>query len=1005
MIRQHAFQSVVTLVPLFTFIHGNYNMKSRGAGLIVSIGVFAYALVLYLLTVAPTASFWDAGEFIAIAHGLQVSHPPGAPFYMLVGRLFSMFVPSDLVSLSVNLVSVFSSAFTILLTYWIIVRLLREFGLGTHAENSGLVSATFVQRFGGVVGACTFAVTDSFWFNAVEAEVYAMSMLFTALVVWLIMKWSDLAREELANTRDRLGLGANRILVLVAYLFGLAIGVHLLSLLALFFIALIFFFVEYDRKEWDVQGQPSWKSRKRWQAILLTLVVATVAFLVIYPGIVQKLPGLAGETGQPLIVLLLVALGIVAAVWISHRRQQQTANLVAVCLLMVLIGYSSYAVIFIRSAADPPIDENDPETPEAIVSYLEREQYGETKLLSGPSFNNATGGFDEKLFPRRYSPTPQHLNIYRRYNSDMEFFWKYQLGHMYLRYFLWNFSGRESDIEGARPITGITFIEGPNETLQQTPSEKASRNRYFALPLLLGFFGMFYHFRRDWRRAFSVLILFLVTGVGIILYLNQTPIQPRERDYSYVASFFAFSLWIGIGASGFLRLVQDAIGNAFRNLTWVVAAIVFLAVPGWMTVENFDDHDRSGRYVAPDYAHNMLMSVAQDGILFTNGDNDTFPLWYAQEVEGVRRDVRVANLSLLNTPWYVRQLKNQYSRESSPLPIGMSEREIDSLRARPYEPRTIQLPVDPALFSEESEVFVGQADRSMIDSSMAWTLRGRPFGADPQTGEQIYYLYGADWAALHIVAGAAADGWKRPVYFAVTVAPDGRLDLQNYFQLEGQALRIVPIRHENSQGRVELGVTPERLKTFRFRNLDNPKVYFDANIRRMVDNYRNVFAQTAMALIEDDQVDEGVALIEGLQEKIPFTTIPGDFASFMYISRVYEQAGDYTKALQTLQYAEPLVRHRLRSTNNSQSMNEMNYALVDAIRRAYVQAGDYEGAAAFENNIREDFGQEANITADQMRALMMGLPEGTVFDSSGNVVGISPQDPAGQDSGVQDEIQ
>ncbi|MCY4672937.1 MAG: DUF2723 domain-containing protein [Bacteroidetes bacterium] len=983
-------------------------MKFKGAGLFISIGVFAYALVLYLLTVAPTASFWDAGEFIAIAHGLQVSHPPGAPFYMLVGRLFSMFVPSELIALSVNLVSVFSSAFTILLTYWIIVRLLREFSPNTRAGNKGPVSATFFHRFGGVVGACTFAVTDSFWFNAVEAEVYAMSMLFTALVVWLIMKWSDLAREELANTRDRLGLGANRILVLVAYLFGLAIGVHLLSLLALFFIALIFFFVEYDRKEWDVQGQPSWKSGKRWQAISLTLVIASVAFLVIYPGIVQKLPGIAGEIGQPLIVLLLVALGVVAAVWITHTRQKQTANLVAVCLLMVLVGYSSYAVIFIRSAADPPIDENDPETPEAIVSYLEREQYGETKLLSGPSFNNATGGFDEnneKLFPRRYSPAPQHVNVYRRYDSDREFFWKYQLGHMYLRYFLWNFSGRESDVEGARPITGITFIEGPSETLQQTPSEKASRNRYFALPLLLGFFGMFYHFRRDWRRAFSVLVLFLVTGIGIILYLNQTPLQPRERDYSYVASFFAFSLWIGIGASGFLRLAQDAIGDAFRNIIWVVAAVVFIAVPGWMAFENFDDHDRSGRYVAPDYAHNMLMSVASDAVLFTNGDNDTFPLWYAQEVEGIRRDVRVANLSLLNTPWYVRQLKNQSSRESAPLPINLSERDIDDLGASLWEPRTIQLPVDPELFSEESEVFIGQSDRSMIDSAMTWMLRGRPFGTDPQTGETRYLLYGADWAALNIIAGAAADGWKRPVYFAVTVASDGRLDLQNYFQLEGQSLRIVPIHHENPQGRIDLGVTPERLKTFRFRNLDNPKVYYDANIRRMVDNYRNVFAQTAAALIEAGRVEEGIALMDGLMEKIPFTTIPGDFVSFMYTSRVYQQAGEYTRALKILQHAEPLTRHRLRSTNNSQSMNEMTYALVDAIRRAYVQAGDYEGAAAFENNIREDFGEEANVTADQMRALMMGLPEGTIFDSSGNAVGISTQESVVQDSGLQDELQ
>ena len=951
-------------------------MSSKRTNLLVSWGVFTYATILYVLTVAPTASFWDAGEFIAIAHGLQVSHPPGAPFYMLVGRFFSMFVPDHLISLSVNMVSVLSSSFTILLTYWIIVRLLREF-----IPVTGEGKFTFMHYFGGVVGACTFAVTDSFWFNAVEAEVYALSMLFTALVVWLIMKWSEMAQDELASTRDRLGLGANRILVLVAYLFGLAIGVHLLSLLALFFIALIFFFVEYDQEEWTTRGQPSWKSTKRWQGIFLTLVVASIVFLGIYPGIVQKLPGIAGSTGAPLMTLLLSVVAVVAIVWYTHTRSLQTANLVSVCVFMVLIGYSSYAVIFIRSAADPPIDENDPETPEAIVSYLEREQYGDTPILTGASYNNSTGIFDEnKLLPRRHSQAPQHVNVYRQYSSDMEFFWKYQLWHMYLRYFLWNFSGRESDVEGARWITGLSLIEGPSEVFQQTPSEKASRNRYFALPLLLGFFGMFYHFLQDWKRAFSVLVLFLVTGVGIILYLNQTPIQPRERDYSYVASFFAFSLWIGIGASGLLQLMLDTLesfGDKFKSIAWGVTPAIFLAVPGWMAFENYDDHDRSGRYIAPDYAYNMLMSVAPNAILFTNGDNDTFPLWYAQEVEGVRRDVRVANLSLLNTSWYVRQLKNQYSRESAPLPIDLSESDIDDLGARLWQPQRMNLPTAPALMSEESEVFVGQMDRSLIDSTMSWVLSGRPFRTDPETGDPMNILYAADIAALNIVNGAASEGWKRPVYFAVTVAPDGRLDLENYFQLEGQALRIVPIRHDNPLGRVELGVTPERLKTFRFRNLNDPDVYYDANIRRMVDNYRNIFAQTATAMIEAGQVGEGVALMDSLMEKVPFMTIPGDFISFIYIARVYQLAGEHEKALDIYRASEPLLMYRL----TTQGLDERALTFLQSVRIAYLRVRDFEGAAAFENRIRGSFGEEANVTADEMRASAQGLFNNDTLDS------------------------
>ena len=952
----------------------NWNRVHR----IVAVCVFGYALALYALTVAPTASFWDSGEFIAIAHGLQVSHPPGAPFFMLVGRLFSMFVPLEYISLSVNLLSVLASAVTVLLTYWIIVRLVQQWQ-GDPEEW------TFSQRLmataGGVVGACTFAVTDSFWFNAVEAEVYALSMLFTALVVWLIMRWSEMARKEEASLRGGhhpFGLSANRILVLVAYLFGLAIGVHLLSLLALFYIALILFFEEFDRAEWTVEGLPEWRAPRRWGGILAALIVASLAFFVVYPGIIQKLPDLAGQTAAPLVTLFGVVALVAFGVYYTQRRGWPVANLATLCLLMVLIGYSTYALIFIRSASNPPIDENDPETPDAIVSYLTREQYGATPLLRGPAFDdraNVVSERAEKYLPRRYSAMPQHWREYARYDSDWSFFWRYQVGHMYVRYFLWNFTGKESDLQDSGAITGLRLIDGESDAYFQTPSERAGRNRYFALPLLLGLFGMTYHFSRDWRRAFSVLILFLITGIGIILYLNQTPMQPRERDYSYVASFFAFSLWVGLGATGLLQLVLDSIGGRGRHLRRYalvgLGALLFLAVPGWMAMENYDDHDRSGRYVAPDYAYNMLMSTDENAILFTNGDNDTFPLWYAQEVEQVRRDVRVVNLSLLNTPWYIRQLKHQASRESAPLPISMSDAAIAGLGLTPWRPETVALPVDVDTQEEFSDVYLGSGVQDSVESPMTWTLTGRPYGRqDPSTGEEIRLLYAADMAAFDILRTNADQGWERPVYFAVTVSPDGQLDLNDYFQLEGQAQRVVPVRHNEPFGRVVPDITARKLRSFRFRGLDDPDVYFDQNIRQMVDNYRNVFGQTAMKLAEVGRNEEAVELLDFLMEEIPFETIPGDERSFLFMARAYLSAGEADRVGGLVKGAEDLIMHRLERGSGADRAT----AFVDAIYMSYLEARDYEAASAFQNRLLTMTGaEEAPITPEELRQSFEGM--------------------------------
>ena len=948
-------------------------MRANRTEKIVAALVFVYSLVLYLLTVAPATSFWDSGEFIAIANRLQVSHPPGAPFYMLVGRLFSMFMPTDLVAISVNLVSVLASAFTVLLLHLVIVRLIREW---QGAPSTWNPLDRLVALAGGVIGACTFAVTDSFWFNAVEAEVYALSMLFTALVVWLILKWREeaaLEEERLTGGQHRFGLATNRYLILIAYLFGLAIGVHLLNLLAIFFIALIVFYIEFENPEWD--------ARKRWMGIVATGLVSSVAFLVVYPGIVQWLPGVIGDSAAPVLGLFVIFALLAFGVWWTQTRGMQALNIVMLCITVVLIGYSTYSLIFIRSASNPPIDENDPETVDAIVSYLKREQYGETPILKGNTYDNQLGNIDtrrETWFPRRYSQDPNHMRAYSQYNSDSEFFWSYQVGHMYVRYFLWNFVGRASDIQDAPAITGFSDAE-TSQYLYQTPSERASRNAYYGLPLLLGLIGAAFHFMRDWRRAFAVLVLFLVTGVGIILYLNQTPFQPRERDYAYVASFFAFSIWVGIGATGLLRLAADQLAErlkpeALRHTLSVAAAGIFVAVPLLMMAVNYDDHDRSGRYVAGDYAYNMLIGLEDDAIIFTNGDNDTFPLWYLQEVEGVRQDVRVTNLSLLNTPWYVRQLKNQASRDSEPLPISLPEDVIDELEIIRWTPRQLDLPVNrEALFgSTEMGAFIQNEDSSMIESPMTWYLEGRPFSQD------INLLYGADQAALNILLTNAQQNWKRPIYFAVTVAPSGQLGLNepseggSFFQLEGQAYRVVPIRHFEQLGRVVPDVTTEKLRLFRFTGLNDPDVYFDENIRRMVDNYRNIFSHTAESLARAGRNEEGLELLDWFMEQVPFETIPGDETSFAFMAQAYAVLGETNKAATLWKQAEPLVLHRLERAIVANSNNQMARVarFIEIIQGAYLETEDFQAYADFTNRIGEVIGDSTyRQTAEEVEAL------------------------------------
>ena len=955
--------------------------------------VFLWALVLYVSTMAPTVSFWDPGERIASAFKLQVMHPPGAPFYLLLGRIFSILAPSkETVALAVNTISVLSSAGTVMLTHLIIVRLVRRWQDDWREVATGKYVIALAS---GVIGALTYAATDSFWFNAGIAEVYALSTFFTALVTWLVLRWSEAARKEEAQLKGKahhlFQLDANRYLILIAALFGMAIGVHLLSLLVFFFVALIVFFTEFDKE--------AWTPKQRWGRIVLAGAISAALFLAIYPGLVKGLPKIFDALGAPLAAIGIVGI-VTYGIYATHRRRMPKANLAFLCLAVLLIGYGSYTLVFVRSATEPSIDMNDPDNIERFIDYLEREQYGNTPLLSGVSFNDQSGRVsrrdgEEKLFPRRHSTQPQHWEVYKRYDSDLGFFLDYQVGHMYMRYFFWNFVGRTSDVQGASWTTGIPGLDPASASQQnmQTPSEKKSRNVYFALPLLLGLFGAFYHFNRDWRRAFSVFILFFVTGIGIIVYLNQTPMQPRERDYSYVGSFLAFSLWVGIGAGGLLQLVYEAVEDRISGLSQALpllgaGLLVFLAVPGWMTLENYGDHDRSEDYVPRDYAHNMLSSVAEDAIVFTNGDNDTYPLWYMQEVEGYRTDVRVVNLSLLNTSWYIRQLKDHATYESEPLPISISSDRLEDIRPRRWKPREVQLPVQTQALQSRLQPYLPDAntDTSRIESPMTWTLKGRRLGEDQRL------LRVADMAVYNMIRNIAQNGWERPIYFAVTVARNGQLNLQNYFQLEGQAYRVLPIKHDRTLGRVIPGLTDERMLDYRFTNLADSTAYFNQNARRMVDGYRLHVSHAAERLARTGHPDRGEKLLDKFTTSVPFATIPGDVQTLMFTARAYRALGDTDKLADVLAEAQPVVFNQVRTAGSRRAFSRA-LLMAGRVREGYQSAGRQDALATFDRKLDALLAEAPYSVPARIRRAY-----GLSSDSAGG--GMQPSMPGGMGGGV-----
>ena len=1031
---------------------------------------FLIAATVYCMTIEPTASFWDCPEFITTAYKLEVGHPPGAPFFMLTANLFTQFVSDPaLVAKMVNYMSALMSGACILFLFWSITHLVRKLVI---TDETNITRGQLITVMGsGLVGALAYTFSDTFWFSAVEGEVYAYSSMFTAIVFWLILKWEDVADQP----------HSDRWIILIAYLTGLSIGVHLLNLLCLPAIVLVYYYKKV----------PGANAKGSLLALAGSMVLVAAVLYGIVPGVVKvggwfellfvNSLGMPFNTGVIVYVALLAAaiiwgiyesyneksrtrmnlsflltiamlgipfyghgasaviigilvLGVLAAYLFASklnekiRMSARTMNTALLCTMMIMVGYSSYALIVIRSVANTPMDQNSPEDIFTLGEYLGREQYGTRPLFYGPAYSSKEAldvedGYcvprqkstdtkyvrkektspDEKdsyvelpgrveyeyaqnmLFPRMYSSA--HTAYYKSWQDitgydvpydqcgemlmvnmptqwdNIKFFFSYQLNFMYWRYFMWNFAGRQNDIQSSGEIehgnwiTGIPFIDnllyGDQNMLPQELKDNKGHNVFYCLPLILGIIGLFWQAWRGQKgiqQFWVVFFLFFMTGIAIVLYLNQTPGQPRERDYAYAGSFYAFAIWIGMGVAGIVHLLRNYMKEVPAA---ALTSAVCLLVPIQMASQTWDDHDRSGRYVARDFGQNYLMSLQESGnpIIYTNGDNDTFPLWYNQETEGFRTDARTCNLSYLQTDWYIDQMKRP-AYDSPALPItwdrteymegqneyvpirpdfkkqidkaykaaeeevlnGKNPEALNNIRAQfgdnPYELKNILkywvrtkdgqavIPTDSIVVKIDKEavrrsgMMIPEALGDSIPDYMHISLKD-------EKGNPKRALYKSELMMLEMLANA---NWERPIYMAITVGTDNQLNMREHFIQEGLTYRFTPFDTEALGATIDSEKMYDNLMNkFKFGGIDKPGIYIDENTMRMCYTHRRIFAQLITQLMKEGKKDKALAALEYAEKMIPAFNVPYDVQNgALEMAEAYYQLGNNTKADQII---------------------------------------------------------------------------------------------------------
>ncbi len=993
-----------------------YNLSNNVLGWIT----FIISLITYTLTLEPTVSFWDCGEFISASYRLQICHPPGAPLFLMIGRIFSLFA-SDVtkVAFMVNMVSATTSALCVMFTFWTITHLGKK--IVSKAGEQLSAQQVFAVMGAGLVGALTLNFSDTFWFSAVEAEVYASSSFFTTLTFWCILKWEDSANEK----------GADRWIVLIAYLIGLAIGVHLLNLLVIPAIVYVYYF---KKNTYTLPG------------FLKASAVAVLAIGFVQFGIIPGLPTLATKldyfavnsmgfstnTGTLMLIVIMLVLmvsslhytqtndkrslyaaiacyailflvsfninaglgtfigwalltGILYVIFFYAKVSNAVKNIIVLSFSFIVIGFSSYAMIIVRSLGNPPIDMNDPDQPFALLSYINREQYGDNPLLYGQYFYarpigtkskgmnyrrsvDANGKeqyveageklereYDPKdctILPRMWADRADYVQSYRNwedigegkkatFGKNIDFLLSYQLGFMYWRYFFWNFVGRQNDEQGygdvtkGNWITGITFFDewrlGPQKDLPALLKNNKAHNTYFGIPLILGIIGLIFHFRKQKEDATVITTLFLFTGFFIILYLNFPAHQPRERDYAYVGSYQTFIIWIGLGVLAIIDWLSKKM-NAMAA-TGLTTAACLLGAPILMGQQNWDDHNRSNRFTALHFAEDYLNSCEKDAILFTNGDNDTYPLWYAQNVENIRSDIRIINLSLLGTDWYADGLRRQ-AYDGKPVEFSWTP------------DKYIQGTRDYVVFYDNPSLGLNQTDYYDLNKLMAFMGDdNKSSQVQMQSGEYINYyptkrfsikidkeaclkngvvqpedaammvdsikfevsnnpnnMLKPDLLTLDIVSSNIN---KRPIYWAITTGSDVYLNMQNYFQMEGLTYRLVPILNQQnpndpSTGRINSKVLWNNvMNKFKWGNIEDKNVYLDETILRQTKNFRNIFYRLAEKLVQEGKKDSAIKALDYCQKVLPEYNISHDVFS-VRLAEGYFQAGAIDKANQLL---------------------------------------------------------------------------------------------------------
>ncbi len=1067
---------------------------------------FAIAAFTYCMTVEPTASFWDCPEFITTAYKLEVGHPPGAPFFMLTANFFTQFTndPAQ-VAFCVNIMSALLSALCILFLFWTITHLTRM--ILTDGKNEVSLAQTIVIMGSGLAGALAYTWSDTFWYSAVEGEVYAYSSMFTALVFWLILKWEEHADEP----------HSDRWIILIFYLTGLSIGVHLLNLLCLPAIALVYYY----------KRNPQANLKGSLVALAISMLLVAAVLYGVVPGVVKvggwfewfmvNTLGLPFNTGMILYILLLIGV-VLSAIWSTTRHNRSLTTLLyglsvallgipfmghgftsfiiglvvlvalaivlrlkdkegnyllrkrflntsLLCMLVLMIGYSSYAVIVIRSTQNTPMDQNSPEDIFTLGSYMGREQYGKYPLLKGEAFCSQEQAYmagaikyehsmrtqrkekaspDEAdqyeeieetsgvkypggltmLFPRMWSAghtaqyqqwmgditmnnvtfsTPEGYEVPGQMPSQLDnlkFFLSYQVNFMYWRYFMWNFAGRQNDLQGLGElehgnwITGFPFIDnalyGDQSLLPDTLKNNKGHNVFFCLPLLLGLIGLFwqaYRSERGVRQFWVVFFLFFMTGLAIVLYLNQTPSQPRERDYAYAGSFYAFAIWIGLGVAALADGLQRVIKSP--KLAAGVASVLGILVPLQMVSQTWDDHDRSGRYACRDFGLNYLNTLPEEGnpIIFTNGDNDTFPLWYNQEVEGNRTDARVCNLSYLQTDWYTDQMRRP-AYDSPALPITWSryfyvdngkhtyypirpegKAMLDEIKKNnpgvdPYEVSYIidhyvkkdqggYFPTDSMVVSIDKEavrrsgMFLPMGPDSIPDKMIISLKRM----ADKQGG-----LYRQDVMIYEMLAHA---NWKRPMYMSVTLGADNYAGLENYLVLEGLAYRITPFNY-GGMGVIDADLMYKNMMNrFAYGKVNQKDIYLDETVVRMCRTHRRMMSMLADNLVRKGDKKRALNILNKAKEMLPESTVPytDDDAQ---LATLWLEAGNKAEAaavakkvanydMQYLNYISSLGPERVNTY--SRTCYFLVTSLVEVVRTLN-ESGDKE-AGIYQKRIEE----------------------------------------------------